>query len=541
MLWRLVLLFPVLVALAGAETGGRYLVICPDTMLASVTPLTDWKHVTGMMPKVVPLSLVGNDSGSIRNFIRDAYFNWTIPPEYVLLIGDGATLAAGIYREGEYYGSDNLYGDVTGDMRAEIPVGRLPAASAAELDVMVAKTMVYERSPYLTDSLWMRRLTTIVREDGDENDSIYWNNIRFAAQLASAAGFVNCDSLSYQRGHNRDDVIASVDRGTGIVLYRGQGCGNWWSPFDARPESTRNDSMLPIICSFTCGTMSLIPGEREIGDVWMCTCTDSSLRGAVAFYGNTHCQGSVAKYRGAITRGFFTGLFAEGRHRLGRAFLRSKEQLWQEFPEDSSDYRAFTLYGDPDMLVWTATPQALVVDHPLSILPDSQQLVVTVYRLGVPVESALVCASLDTLVYEYGYTDTAGHVELPIEAPETGSVRLVVTGPNFLPYDTLIPIAATGLAQNPETWYVARQVRAVPAVSRTSVKLSWPAGLNATRLSIVDRSGRIIWDASTQDRSHVVWDGRAAQGTRARPGVYWCVLTEPSGHPAVTAKFVLLD
>ncbi|MBM3315124.1 hypothetical protein FJY71_04690, partial [candidate division WOR-3 bacterium] len=425
--FSVIVLLSVLAAPAAADQGARYLVICPDTMLAAIRPLADWKHATGMMTAVAPLSEVGNDTHSIRSYIRNAWDNWPVRPENVLLIGDGATLAAGIYNQGEYYGSDNLYGDMTGDLRAEIPVGRLPARNAAELQVMVAKSLAYER-PDPADSLWMRRLTTIVREDGDPNDSIYWNNARYAAELAGAAGFVGCDSLSYHRGDSARHIVASVTAGTGIVLYRGQACGNWWVPLDARPESTRNGTMLPVICSFTCGTMSLLPGEREVGDDWLSTGAVGNLRGAVAFFGNTHCQGGVARYRGAITRGFFGGLFTEGIYRLGPAMLRAKARLLNEFPADTSDYRAFTIYGDPALPIWTAAPRLPSVDHPGGILPDSQTIRVTVRQRGSPVESALVCISFDTLVYSCGYTDDRGLTDLSVEPPPDCSLRLVVTG-----------------------------------------------------------------------------------------------------------------
>lgn len=522
------------------ETGARYLVICPDTMLASIAPLASWKHATGMMSKVMPLSVVGNDTGSIRSFIRNAYFNWPVPPEYVLLIGDGATLAAGIYRDGEYFGSDNLYGDMTGDLRAELPVGRLPAHSAAELDVMVAKMLAYERCPDLSDSLWMRRLTTIVREDGDDNDSIYWNNVRYAAQLAGDAGFVGCDSLSYLRGHTRDDIATSVTSGTGIVLYRGQACGNWWSPFDVRPESTRNGAMLPVICSFSCGTMSLLPGESEIGDIWMSTGAVADLRGAAAFFGNTHCQASVARYRGAITRGFFDGLFIEGIHRLGCAMLRAKEQLFEEYPNDTSDYRAFTLYGDPDLSVWTATPRLPLVVHPASVLPGPQELCVAVSDDSVPVESALVCVSFDTLVYSYGYTDTLGDMALSIDVPPDCSLRLVVTGRNLLPYDTMIPVIATATRETRPGAPTLRPGMSVkPTISSRSVTISWQSTNAALKsVEIVDAMGRTVRVFITESRTGIVWNGRDASGRVVPAGVYLCVLHAEHGRTAATAKLL---
>jgi hypothetical protein len=493
--------------------------------------LPDGDRQPAISTKVVPLSLIGNDTTAIKSYIRTAYTAWQVKPEYVLLVGDGASLPARLYWWHGYVfcSSDNIYADMTGDYEAELAVGRFPAATPAELDVMVAKTLMYETTPDLTDSLWMRRLTTIVREGGSSDDTIYWDNIRNAARKAQAAGFVNCDSFSYFHGHTSTDVMNSCDSGTGFVLYRGNAGGYWPEPFDqVTPDAITATNKLPIICSITCQTMSLAPFEEMLGERWMESGNLEDLHGAVAFFGNTHPDNQVAPQRGAIARGFFNGLFDDSVWQLGRTAVRARHQLYLEFPEDTYDYRGYTLYGDPALGIWTATPRPLTVEHPADLPPGQQQLAVTVDWQGTPVENALVCASMDTFVYSYAYTDSLGQVALSITVPDTGSLRLVVTGNNLYPYDILIPVVQTGVSDQtpvPVRGPVTLTACPNPCSRTTTVRVSGSSLIvPRSSLSLYDASGSLVQSTICNLKSGIALD---FSGQRA--GVYLAVLRDQSG------------
>ncbi|UCG44126.1 MAG: hypothetical protein JSU73_05825, partial [candidate division WOR-3 bacterium] len=361
-----------IVTAAAAQQGARYLVITADQYANSIQRLADWKRAAGISTKVVKLSEIGSSVEQIRVYVKAAYDSWPIRPEFVLLVGSPYNLPAARYGNRWHYYSDNVYADMTGDPRAELLVGRFPAKNAEQCDLMVEKTLAYEQTPDLGDTLWMRRLTTIVREGYDWDDTVYWNNARHAAGLAGQAGFVGCDSLSTSRGDSARQVVASIDNGTGLVMYRGTAAGNWRAPFEMDPRWTSNGRKLPVILSITCETMALDPYDSMLGSAFIKSGTVVEPNGAVAFYGNTRSAARVARQRGAAARGFFTGLFTENRYRLGGACVRSKDQLLQEFPTDDEDYRGFNLFGDPALPLWTATPRILDVTHPGEILPEPQ-------------------------------------------------------------------------------------------------------------------------------------------------------------------------
>jgi hypothetical protein len=538
----LVLALVFAVGLTYAANYAKYLVICADALYNSIQPLAQWKQATGLPTRVVKLSSIGSDTTAIRNFIKDAYSSGPVQPGFVLLVGSPSLMPARLYYDHGYVycSSDNIYGDMTGTLEAELPVGRLPASSAAQLDVMVAKTLMYEKTPDLTDSLWMRKLTTVVREGGDPDDTIYWNNIRNAARKAQAAAFVNCDSLSYLRGHTSTDVMNSLNRGAGIVLYRGNAGSTWYTPFDQiRPGQLTSTNKLPIVCSITCQTMTLDPYDPPMyGDSFMRAGTLSNLRGGVAFFGNTHPASEVARVRGAVARGFFDGLFTENAWKLGKAMLCAKHQLYLEFPGSTSDYRGFSLLGDPDLGIWTATPRTLTVGHPTEILPGLQQVHVTVGWNFMPVQGALVCASMDTIVYVSAYTDSAGAVDLTVNPPDSGHIRLVVTGQNLYPYDGCINVVSTAVAEPaPVRPGNTPGLTATPALVTRTCRFTWNSALTSpARLSIYDASGRVTQSAICNLKPEIALDF-----SDQRAGVYLAVLRDQFGQALSQTRVTKLN
>ncbi|UCG42300.1 MAG: hypothetical protein JSU73_10530 [candidate division WOR-3 bacterium] len=528
--------------IAIGQEGAKYLVIAHDNYLGAVQPLAEWRRASGVSTVVVPTSVTGTDTASIRRFIEDAWSNWPVPPEFVLIVASASQIRTRLYGWGHMrYYSDNYFADLAGDVKAEIAVGRFPCRTVAEAELLVAKTLAYEYDPYIEDSSWMLNVTTIVREDNDPDDTIYWGNARNLARLAGEHGFIGCDSLSTNRGHTTFHVMNAVNRGTGFVMYRGTAGGWWRYPFDVDPWSTANGRKLPIVLSITCETMSLSPYDQLLGENWMYAGSAASPKGAVAFFGNTHSGFNVARQRGAVARGIGTGLFDDELRRLGPIALRAKLQLISEFPSAVDDYRGFNLYGDPCMPVWTGRPLELAVEHPREILRGEQEVDVTVTCDGLPVAAAVVCASMDSTVWTVATTDVEGRARLGVAPADTGAMRLVVTGQNLLPHDGTIPVVTELAVADPAVtvpWPV--RVTARPSVTAGTVLLSW-SGTAAARLEIRDNLGRTVRTIDPAGRTAAVWDGQDDRGRSARAGVYFCRLSDEAGHALGSVRLLLAD
>ncbi len=415
--------------------GARYLIIVPDEWLDEILPLARWKTQKGMLARVVPLSVTGSSAPQIKSYIQTAYDTWDIKPEYLLLVGNAAHIP--------FENTDNYYVRVAGnDIFIDILPGRLPAANAAEVQVMVTKTLKYDLA-LASDTLWYLKATTVVREDGDADDSIYYADMAFATERFRRHGYIHIDHFFADSGHSASDVINAVNDGRSFVFYRGQGVGNWWPPFQVDPYQTQNGDKLPIVVSTTCATIDPYQGGSA-GEQWMTAGTPGQLKGAVGFFGTTTVRSHVAHIRSAVAQGFFAGVFDSLMETYGQVCENGRLNLYQMYA-DLPDYNGFTTLGDPEIPLRTRPPLAFTVQYPNLLHLADTAVEFTVWKdMGSPVQGALVCVYQDTTVYAYGYTDPQGQVLLPLEGLHTGHLHFTVTKRNFRPLKDSIPVIAEG-------------------------------------------------------------------------------------------------
>lgn len=432
---------------AMAGSGARYLIITDDTYYNFILPLAEWKHKKGMQTRVVRTSATGTDSVSIRNYIRNAYSTWEVPPEFVLLVGDGGDIP---YKRdccteyGNYYG-DIYYGNMVGDEHAEVLIGRFDVGSVTENQTMVAKTLGYERTPLMTDPSWFRKGTVIIRQDNDGSgdDTIYWNDLHYAASQMESYGYTHIDTLSKNAGDDYNDIVSAVNNGRGFVLYRGQGTDYWWNPFEIYPSYTSNGFKLPIVISPTCHTIT--PGTAtETGEEWVREGSASTPKGAVGYFGTTSTMSHAAYKRSKIARGFFYGAFAANQKTFGEACETARCWALDDI-DDVADYKSFITLGDPELNMWTDTPRSMVVNHVGSVPAGPSTFSVNVTSGGSPLGDALVCAMMDSAVYEYGYTNASGNINLSISPAEAGTLLVTATARNHLPYEGYATVVISGV------------------------------------------------------------------------------------------------
>jgi hypothetical protein len=415
------------------EIGAKYLIITHDNFVNDIQPLAEWKHKKGMRTKVVTLSQIGSSAAQIKSYIQTAYNTWPVPPEFLLLVGSPNLLPWG---SGS---SDNYYMEMTGDLFNDILAGRLTVHNNTEAQTVVNKILLYERNPNITDSLWMINACLIVREDYDTyDDSIYWSDAYHARDLMRANEYNTIDTLSRAAGNNTNDVIQSVNNGRAFVMFRGQGVGNWWSPFDVNPDLTANGDRLPIVLSITCSTIGT-GSTPATAEKWLLTGTPTNPRGGAGYFATTTVLSGGAYLRSATAKGFFNGVFVDKKRTFGEACETGRRNVYNLYGS-TSEYRGFATLGDPEMNIWTGVPKPINVTHVPSLAATDDSLLVTVTLYSTGVDSALVCIVLDTTVYEYGYTNIDGVIVFPLSNLHPGQMDVTVTGRNLLPYEGLISI-----------------------------------------------------------------------------------------------------
>jgi hypothetical protein len=520
------------------ETGARYLIITHDSFYDAIQTFALWKHRKGLLTKVVKLSEIGSTTTQIHNYVENAYDTWPIRPEFLLLVGAPNYLPFYLYGSGwDQCFSDNYYTNMDSDIYNEILSGRLTVHSTAEAQTVVNKILLYEKTPDLTDSLWFINACLIVNEDywtyppppyGD--DSIYWSDIRHAKSHMLAHGYNTIDTLSDLLGNSASTVISRVNQGRSFVLYRGVGTNNWYYPFAVEPNQTQNGAKLPIVLSITCGTLGT-GSTSAAAERWFLTGTPTLPRGGAGYFATTTSGIGIAHLRSAVCKGFFNALFQDGKRTFGEACEGGRANVYGLY-NNSNEYRGFTTVGDPAMDIWTAIPRPLEVAHVSELSVGDDSLLVQVEYQEVPLESALVCVLLDTVVYEYGYTNSEGAIVFDFDTLLQGYMHVTVTAHNMIPYLDSIPVSYASVEELTQlTTTQLFDIRVSPNPFRHTTKIRYLILdsrylIEKPTLRIYDVGGRILkcldLESSIQNlESEVIWDGTDDTGQRLPAGVYF--------------------
>ena len=149
-------------AIRNREEGCEYLIIAPDdsAFLAWADTLKQFRLRQGILTKVASTAECGgNAPDSIRNYILNAYNNWTIPPAAVLLFGGNHNtqpefgLKPYIYRMpnntyNDYrYPTDNPFADMNGDSIPDLAISRMTVYNAEDCQQLVKKLIGFELNP----------------------------------------------------------------------------------------------------------------------------------------------------------------------------------------------------------------------------------------------------------------------------------------------------------------------------------------------------------------------------------------------------------
>ncbi len=420
-----------------------YLIITPDEFYDAVLPLAEWKHRKGSMTTVARISEVGTTDEEIRNYIRDVYSTRTPRPSYVLLIGDTDRLVTHSLSYPPVPSTDHYYSMLEGDdYFSEVLVGRLSAASEAELNVIVAKILGYERNPYLDETEWFERALMV----GGNYPSYVTTAVltkKWVRDQLLAEGFSQVDTVFYPPTNDPAAIAAHIDNGVSFVNYRGWARTDGWHYPEFRKDDVyflSNGWELPVVTSITCGTGNFGLGTC-FGEAWLRTGTPTTPRGAVAFVGPTSLQTST-KYNNCIDSGFYRGLLHQDLHLLGQAMYKAKLEVYRNMPHfmwsnqnPEFYFHAYNVLGDPGLVMWTSVPESLSVAHPPTAPVGHSVFEVEVRNSNLqPVEDAVVCLWKGTEVYSTGLTDGFGVVRFSIEPTTPDTMWVTATCHNYLPY-----------------------------------------------------------------------------------------------------------
>lgn len=335
------------------DLAAEYVVIAHGSLLNAVAPLVEARAADGLSTAVVDVQDIFDayaagapDPEAIRTFLANARSGWSVAPRYVLLAGHGTfdfrdlrgfgdnlvpgpltRTVGGLFASDGYLVADSLTSG------PQLPIGRLPARSPAELTLMVERILAYEGREHST-------LLTVSDRPVQGDDFV----TAAALVSAEAPSHVTLDSVA-QTGsveEAREELFAALASSPDAVLYFGHGGLDRVGRdgiLRIQDLPQLDPAGLPAVhFTLSCSVGRFdVPGFESLAEELV-----RLPQGAVAVFGPSGTTTLVDADALAVP---IVGMLYADNARLGDATLAAVQSLGGEY--DAA--RLFNLLGDPAM------------------------------------------------------------------------------------------------------------------------------------------------------------------------------------------------
>jgi len=364
-----------------ASNSADLLILSYKDFIPSLQPLVNRRMSEGLTVKVVDIEDVydefsygAHDHHAIKDLLLRATAVWTKAPRYLLLAGDASedprnyegfaggggdlvptNLVDTLFGEAC---SDDILADFDGDGIAEIPVGRLPAASVTEANQMVSKIVNFSKATVPQTALLVA---------DDNQDPPYYFDFRIASDQIAA---LLPASLTIQKVYRsaqgpfgdpvfptctaRANMINAMNQGVALVNYSGHGNVNVWAgsctgnpsvPFFQSPDAhglTNGTNHLPLVIVANClnGQFNIPPLE-SLAEGFI----KNPNGGGVAVYASS--GETIPDGQQQMNIKLYQTLFGAQSMALGDVTKLAKAAT-----NDMDVRHTWILLGDPSMKIW---------------------------------------------------------------------------------------------------------------------------------------------------------------------------------------------
>lgn len=297
--------------LRGEQNGAKFIIVTHKNFKDAANRLKTYRETQATVPIstiVVDIEQVYNEFGggindptALRDFLKYAYDNWNIKPDYVLLFGKGTYDYKNVEGYGDNfiptwqtleslglvdsYTTDDFFVRVSGpDSMVDIALGRITCANATDANNIVTKIIFYEQSS--NKGIW-QNLITLVSDDGLKSDGTYEGTEHTAPSESLATYYLPSSfdinkiySAAYPdvitgQGRRKPEVnqaiIDAINNGTLFLNYIGHGSPELWAHEVIFEKSVvlpqlKNDKYF-FLCAATCDFSYFdIPNYQSAGE-----------------------------------------------------------------------------------------------------------------------------------------------------------------------------------------------------------------------------------------------------------------------------------
>jgi hypothetical protein len=318
---------------------------------------------------------------ALKDFLAYAYNNWTPPaPAFVVLVGDSTYDPNDYWNMGDataYLPTYLTYTDYKGttvidqwfvtfsgeDAVADMHLGRLPAADAAQAQVMVAKIIAYETA--FNEGTWTSN--TLLVADDQRPGEAYAYEADFEAMNEAVADLVPTSMADPHKGYLNDYtqpayltdyMIDTLNNGVLMLNYSGHAATQVWALENifkvADVAALTNSDKLTFFVSMSCEA-----GFFAYPENWFTpSLAEALLRseaGAVAALMPTGMTSTTGQH--ILDTALFEAIFTKDIRTLGPAIADAKQTLLANGDGSYAQVAdTFTLFGDPATVLKVPLP-----------------------------------------------------------------------------------------------------------------------------------------------------------------------------------------
>ena len=330
-----------------------YLIIVYDNFVDEIQPFADWKTTMGYDTTVTETSDIpgGVTKENIQAYIEEAYNEWTIPPSYVLLVGDTPQIPTYTGTTGPsavdlYYVTINPE-----DYFPDIFIGRFPAAQESHVTAMVDKTVYYEQGNF-NSTEWIKKGAFIASSDHGQLAEETHNYV--IDNYLGLNGYA-CDKIYEASGGTTSDIHNALNEGRSLCIYSGHGSPGGWGcvPFgQSDVNSLMNNGTYPFVCSHACSTNTF--GDSEcFGETWL----RAENKAGLAFWGAS--ASTLWDEDDILERAMFQAWWADGLEWVAGMTDMGLYYLYENYSGGGNTkyyFEAYNVLGDPSIKLWSDDP-----------------------------------------------------------------------------------------------------------------------------------------------------------------------------------------
>ncbi len=482
------------------ETGCEYMIITPDNedFISLADSIKQFRIEQGIPTEVFTVSQCGgNDAPTIRNFIRNAYNNWDMPPAAVLILGDHNTDGTqGIvsytmnnHPGGDSYNpyiSDHTYSVIGNNHMPDIILGRITGRNYDEMYHMIKKDLDYERrpptDPYFYDhpitamgfqlERWFQLCSEVVNgfwsnELGKHpvrQNAIYqgtpgsrWSTYEHTNTVLNYFGPSGCGYIPQTMSHLTDwsatgnSVNEAINNGAFLIQHRDHGAEEVWGEpsYGIGYIKRLTNTNLTYVMSNNCltgrfnfggtngeGCFAEVFHRHQYGALGLIAATQVSY----SFVNDTYVWGSYDNMWPDFMPTYGTQhatnfVRPAFGNAAGKYFLR--QSSWTDEDWKQITYYLFHQHGDAYMTLYTEVPQELDVTMLPVLYSGSDQYTVKAD------EGATICLTANGQII--GFDIATGDTQtIAVTPQEIGTiVKLTITKQDYYRYEHLIMTIST--------------------------------------------------------------------------------------------------